>query len=75
MSDERHDSIDTGLNVMTGRRNVLKGASGLALGSLGLRGHSAATAAQRGAPGPGRHPGRHAGRGRQPAEHPLHHGR
>ena len=38
MSDERHDVIDTGLNVMTGRRNVLKGASGLALGSLGLSG-------------------------------------
>jgi arylsulfatase A-like enzyme len=38
VSDEGHDSIDTGLNAMTGRRNVLKGASGLALGSLGLSG-------------------------------------
>ena len=45
MSDELHDSIDSGLNVMTGRRNVLKGASGLALGSLGLSGLPAANSA------------------------------
>src|SRR5687767_12531250 len=38
MSDTLHDEIDSGLNVMTGRRNVLKGASGLAIGSLGLSG-------------------------------------
>ena len=38
MSDERHDTFDAGFNAMTGRRNVLKGASGLALGSLGLSG-------------------------------------
>ena len=38
MSDPLHDEIDSGLNVMTGRRNVLKGASGLAIGSLGLAG-------------------------------------
>jgi arylsulfatase len=38
MSDTLRNEIDAGLNVMTGRRNVLKGASGLALGSLGLNG-------------------------------------
>jgi arylsulfatase A-like enzyme len=38
MSQAFHDGIDSGLNAMTGRRNVLKGASGLALGSLGLGG-------------------------------------
>ena len=39
MSDELDTtSIDSGLNALTGRRNVLKGASGLALGSLGLSG-------------------------------------
>jgi arylsulfatase A-like enzyme len=52
MSNERHETIDSGLNVTTGRRNVLKGASGVALGSLGLgslggnRGVSAAPLAQ-----------------------------
>jgi arylsulfatase A-like enzyme len=46
VSDERHDIIDTGLNALTGRRNVLKGASGLALGSLGL---SALTGGERAA--------------------------
>ena len=38
MSDELHSGLDRGLNALTGRRNVLKGASGLALGSLGLSG-------------------------------------
>lgn len=38
MSDEFHNPIDTGLHTTTGRRNLLKGAGGLALGSLGLAG-------------------------------------
>jgi arylsulfatase A-like enzyme len=36
MSNELHQNVDSGLNVTTGRRNVLKGASGMALGSLAL---------------------------------------
>jgi phosphoglycolate phosphatase-like HAD superfamily hydrolase len=35
MNDPFHDWIDSGLGKVTGRRNVLKGASGLALGTLG----------------------------------------
>jgi arylsulfatase len=38
MSDDIRGSVDQGLNALTGRRNVLKGAGGLALGSLGLSG-------------------------------------
>jgi arylsulfatase A-like enzyme len=57
MSNELHENVDSGLNVITGRRNVLKGASGIALGSLGLgalggnRGVSAAPLAQDATPG------------------------
>jgi arylsulfatase A-like enzyme len=50
MSDTLHDEIDSGLNVMTGRRDVLKGASGLALGSLGLSGLSGANRGASAAP-------------------------
>jgi hypothetical protein len=38
VSDDLRSSLDSGLNALTGRRNVLKGASGLAIGSLGLGG-------------------------------------
>ena len=46
MSTAHHDGIDSGLNALTGRRNVLKGASGLALGSLGLGGLTGRDGAQ-----------------------------
>jgi arylsulfatase A-like enzyme len=36
MSNELRENADSGLNLTTGRRNVLKGASGMALGSLAL---------------------------------------
>jgi arylsulfatase len=36
MSNEIQDNLDPGLNLLTGRRTLLKGAGGLALGSLGL---------------------------------------
>ena len=61
---------------MTGRRNVLKGASGLALGSLGsewTHGGDQRCSAPR--PWPRMPPLPPRRGGRQPAEHPLHHGR
>jgi arylsulfatase A-like enzyme len=57
MSNELRENADSGLNLTTGRRNVLKGASGMALGSLGVgslggnRGASAAPLAQDATPG------------------------
>jgi arylsulfatase A-like enzyme len=36
MSNELRENADSGLNLTTGRRNVVKGASGMALGSLAL---------------------------------------
>ena len=36
MSDENTTNVSRGLNALTGRRNVLKGASSLAIGSLGM---------------------------------------
>jgi arylsulfatase A-like enzyme len=38
MSNELNTSLKRGLNALTGRRNVLKGASGLAIGSLSMGG-------------------------------------
>ena len=36
MSEDVSNGLDRGLNALTGRRDLLKGASGLALGSLGM---------------------------------------
>ena len=38
MSEEASSGLDRGLNALTGRRDLLKGASGLAIGSLGMAG-------------------------------------
>src|SRR3954447_15258420 len=38
MSDENTSNVTSGLNALTGRRNVLKGATSLAIGSLGMSG-------------------------------------
>ena len=50
MSNTLHTSLSRGLTALTGRRTVLKGASGLAIGSLGIGGLSGGDRSARAAP-------------------------